>query len=74
MEEKTKELRSILILLLRGMNFSKTRIMLTMAIIAAHQIEETICDWAIASIAAHYARAVVANSQPEQTSTIPVSL
>lgn len=48
MEEKTKELRSILILLLRGMNFSKTRIMLTMAIIAAHQIEETICDWAIA--------------------------
>ena len=30
------------------MNFSKVRIMLTLAIIAAHQIEEEMCDWAIA--------------------------
>ena len=47
MDERIKELSSILILLLRGMNFSKVRIMLTMAIIASHQIEEEICDWAI---------------------------
>lgn len=47
MDERKKELRSILILLLRGMNFSKVRIMLTLAIIAAHQIEEEMCDWAI---------------------------
>lgn len=48
MDERKRELRSILILLLRGMNFSKVRIMLTLAIIAAHQIEEEMCDWAIA--------------------------
>ena len=48
MDIRKKELRSILILLLRGMNFSKVRTMLTMAIIAAHQIEEEMCDWAIA--------------------------
>ena len=35
------------ILLLRGMNFSTVRIMLIMAIIAAYQIEEEMCDWAI---------------------------
>lgn len=48
MDERKEELRSILILLLKGMSFSKTRIMLTMAIIAAYQIEEEMCDWAIA--------------------------
>lgn len=48
MDERKRELRNILILLLRGMNFSKVRIMLTLAIIAAHQIEEEMCDWAIA--------------------------
>ena len=48
MEKRQKELRSILILLLRGMNFSKVRIMLTMAIIAAHQVEEEMCEWATA--------------------------
>ena len=47
MDERKRELRSILILLLRGMNFSKVRIMLTLAIIEAHQIEEEMCDWAI---------------------------
>ena len=47
MDERKRELRSILILLLRGMNVSKVRIMLTLAIIAAHQIEEEMCDWAI---------------------------
>jgi hypothetical protein len=44
MDERKRELRSILILLLRGMNFSKVRIMLTLAIIEAHQIEEEMCD------------------------------
>ena len=47
MDERKRELRSILIQLLRGMNFSKVRIMLTLAIIEAHQIEEEMCDWAI---------------------------
>ena len=44
MSERVKELRSILILLLQGMEFSKVRITLTMAIIAAYQIEEEMCD------------------------------
>ena len=47
MDERKRELMSILILLLRGMNFSKVGIMLTLAIIEAHQIEEQMCDWEI---------------------------
>lgn len=45
MEEKTKELRSILIRLLNGLGFPKPRIMLTMAIITAYQIEQEMVDW-----------------------------
>ena len=48
MSEREKELNSILIELMYGLKISKVRIMLTMAIIAAYQIEEIMCDWAIA--------------------------
>ena len=43
--EREKELRSILIELLYGLGFSKTRIMLTIAIIKAHHIEYEILEW-----------------------------
>lgn len=41
-----KELRSTLILLLKGLGESKIRIMLTMAIIAAYHLEEKLGAWA----------------------------
>ena len=43
--DRVKELRSALILLLSGLGMSKTRIMLTMAIIVAYQIEEEMASW-----------------------------
>jgi hypothetical protein len=43
--DRVKELRSALILLLSGLGMSKTRIMLTMAIIVAYQIEEEMARW-----------------------------
>ena len=43
--DRVKELRSALILLLSGLGMSKTRIMLTMAIIVAYQIEEEMGSW-----------------------------
>ena len=46
MSERVKELRSLLILLLRGLGESKNRIMLTMAIIAAYHLEEKLGAWA----------------------------
>ena len=42
---RTKELNSILIELLYGLGLSKTRIMLTMAIIKAHHIQNEILEW-----------------------------
>ena len=45
MSERKKELRSILIQLLAGLGMTKTRTMLTMAIIAAYQIEEEMVSW-----------------------------
>ena len=45
MTERTKELRSILILVLKGLGMSKVRIMLTMAIIAAYHLEEKMASW-----------------------------
>ena len=45
MSERKKELRSILIQLLAGLGMTKTRIMLTMAIIAAYRIEEEMVSW-----------------------------
>ena len=45
MTERVKELRSILILLLRGLGMSKVRIMITMAIIATYHIEEEMVAW-----------------------------
>lgn len=50
--DRVKELRSALILLLSGLGMSKTRIMLTMAIIVAYQIEEEMGSW----IATYYGR------------------
>lgn len=47
-----KELRSILIEVLYGLGLSRTRIMLTMAIIVAYQIEEEMVRW----IATYYGR------------------
>ena len=49
---RVKELRSALILLLSGLGMSKTRIMLTMAIIVAYQIEEEMGSW----VATYYGR------------------
>ena len=43
--DRVMELRSALILLLSGLGMSKTRIMLTMAIIVAYQIEEEMVRW-----------------------------
>ena len=43
--DRVKELRSVLILLLSGLGMSRTRIMLTMAIIVAYQIEEEMLRW-----------------------------
>ena len=45
MLERVHELRSILIQLLIGLGLTRTRIMLTMAIIAAHKIEEEMILW-----------------------------
>ena len=45
MSEQVKELRSILIQLLAGLGESKVRIMTTMAIIAAHQLEDEMVSW-----------------------------
>ena len=50
--DRVKELRSALILLLSGLGMSKTRIMLTMAIIVAYHIEEEMGSW----IATYYGR------------------
>ena len=47
MTERTKELRSILIQLLIGLGMTKPRIMLTMAIISAYQIEYEMAYWAV---------------------------
>jgi hypothetical protein len=52
MEKRTKELRSILIEVLQGLGMTKVRIMLTMAIIAAYQIEEEMVAW----IATYYGK------------------
>ena len=52
MTERTEEIRSILILLLKGLGMSKVRIMLTMAIIAAYHLEEKMVSW----IATFYGR------------------
>lgn len=43
--DREKELRSILIEVLYGLGLSRTRIMLTMAIIVAYQIEEEMVRW-----------------------------
>lgn len=50
--DRVKELRSALIMLLSGLGMSKTRIILTMAIIVAYQIEEEMARW----IATYYGR------------------
>ena len=50
MNETQKELNSILIELLIGLEFSTTRIMLTMAIITAYHLQETMVRW----VANHY--------------------
>ena len=47
MEEKKKELNSILIGLLFELEVPKTRIMLIMATIAAYQLQQTMIDWAV---------------------------
>ena len=45
MSDKEKELSSILIQLLHGLELSKVRIMLTMAVITAYQLQQTMADW-----------------------------
>lgn len=45
MDEKKRELNSILIGLLFELGVSKVRIMLTMAIITAYHLQETMVDW-----------------------------
>lgn len=45
MTERTKELNSILIEVLYGLGLSQTRIMLTMAIIAAYHLEDEMVSW-----------------------------
>ena len=47
MEEKRRELNSILIGLLFELGVSKVRIMLTMAIITAYHLQETMVDWVV---------------------------
>ncbi len=44
---REKELNSILIELLYGLGISKTKIMLTMAIIKAHHIQYEILEWSV---------------------------
>ena len=48
MSERKKELNSILIELLYGLGLSKTRLMLTMAIIKAHHIQYELLEWFVA--------------------------
>ena len=45
MEETKKELNSILIGLLHELGVPKVRIMLTMAIITAYNLQQTMIDW-----------------------------
>ena len=45
MDEETKELNSILIGLLHELGVPTVRIMLTMAIITAHHLQQTMIDW-----------------------------
>lgn len=45
MNERKKELRSILTQLLLGLGMKQPRIMLTMAIISAYQVEEEMKSW-----------------------------
>ena len=45
MSDKEKELSSILIQLLHGLGLPKVRIMLTMAVITAYQLQQTMVDW-----------------------------
>ena len=45
MDERTKELNSILIELMYGLEIPKVRIMLTMAIITAYHLQEEMVKW-----------------------------
>ena len=45
MDERKRELRSILIQVLAGLGVSKVRIMTCLAIIVAHQIQEEMVAW-----------------------------
>ena len=45
MLKREKELNSILIELMYGLKISKVRIMLTMAIITAHHLQERMVNW-----------------------------
>lgn len=47
MENREKELNSILIGLLYELEVPKVRIMLTMAIITAYHLQQTMIDWAV---------------------------